>query len=215
MRSLFEGTNVLPATHSSRVWTVRKRCTEPGLGRVPVSQIHHNVMYSYLSGISSKSFFPAGIMFEQSIRSVMEHHKFFTAAPEETVSTVARQMASRNLGAVLVVRNGLLAGIFTERDAVFRVIARGLDPATTPLRDVMTTQPMTLGPEKSFGHALLLMQENGFRHLPVVEGGRPIGIVSARNAMDPDLEEFVWEERRREFHSAGRMGSQAAFTRAP
>jgi CBS domain-containing protein len=215
MRPLFQGANVLPATRSSRVWTVRKRRTDPPVGQGPVSQIHHNMMYSYLAGISGKPFFSAGIMFEQSIRSVMEHHKFFTAAPEETVSTVARQMASRNLGAVLVVRNGLLAGIFTERDAVFRVIARGLDPATTPLRDVMTAQPMTLGPEKSFGHALLMMQENGFRHLPVIEDGRPIGIVSARNAMDPDLEEFVWEERRREYHSAGKMGSQAASCRTP
>lgn len=139
-------------------------------------------------------------MFEQSIRSVMEHKKFFTVAPEETVSTVSRRMASRNLGAVLVVRNGLLAGIFTERDAVFRVIAQGLDPAKTPLQDVMTAKPVTLSPEKSFGHALLLMQEQGFRHLPVIEDGRPIGIVSARNAMDPELEEFVWEARRREHH---------------
>jgi CBS domain-containing protein len=139
-------------------------------------------------------------MFEQSIRSVMEHKKFFTVAPEETVSTVSRGMASRNLGAVLVVRNGLLAGIFTERDAVFRVIAQGLDPAKTPLQDVMTAQPVTLSPEKSFGHALLLMQEHGFRHMPVIEDGRPIGIVSARNAMDPELEEFVWEARRREHH---------------
>jgi len=139
-------------------------------------------------------------MFEQSLRSVMERKKFFTVSPEETVSAVSRKMASKNLGAVLVVRNGLLVGIFTERDAVFRVIGQGLDPAKTPLHDVMTVQPMTLGPEKSFGHALVLMQENGFRHLPVIENGRPIGIVSARHAMDPDLEEFVWEERRREHH---------------
>jgi CBS domain-containing protein len=139
-------------------------------------------------------------MFEQSIRSVMEHKKFFTVAPAETVSAVSRRMASRNLGAVLVVKDGLLAGIFTERDAVFRVIAQGLDPEKTALQDVMTTQPVTLSPEKSFGHALLLMQEHGFRHLPVIEDGRPIGIVSARNAMDPELEEFVWEARRREHH---------------
>ena len=154
-------------------------------------------------------------MFEQSIRSVMERKKFFTIGPEETVSTVARQMANKNLGAVLVVKDGRLVGIFTERDAVFRVIAQGLDPAKTQLLDVMTAQPITLGPEKSFGHALLMMQENGFRHLPVIEGGRPIGIVSARNAMDPDLEEFVWEERRREYHSQGKTGSPSGSWRTP
>ncbi len=59
---------------------------------------------------------------------------------------------------------------------------------------------MTLSPDKTYGHALLLMHDNGFRHMPVVENGRPIGIVSSRNAMDPDLEEFVWEERRREYY---------------
>jgi CBS domain-containing protein len=154
-------------------------------------------------------------MFEQSIRSVMEQKKFFTASPEESVSSVSMRMASRNIGAVLVVSEGLLAGIFTERDAVFRVIAKGLDPAKTPLLDVMTAKPLTLGPEQSFGHALLLMQEKGFRHLPVIENGRPIGIVSARNAMDPDLEEFTWQERRREYHRQGQRGQRLARDERP
>ena len=94
--------------------------------------------------------------------------------------------------------NECLVGIFTERDAVFRVIALGRDAETTRLTDVMTVAPKTLDPDKTFGHALLLMQENGFRHVPVIANGRPVGIVSSRNAMDPDLEEFVSEERRRE-----------------
>jgi CBS domain-containing protein len=64
----------------------------------------------------------------------------------------------------------------------------------------MTAAPKTLGPGKSYGHALLLMQENGFRHMPVVENGRAVGIISSRNAMDPDLEEFVSDERRREHY---------------
>ena len=98
----------------------------------------------------------------------------------------------------MVVQNDRLVGILTERDVVFRVIARGLDAGTTRLNDVMTTAPKTLDPNKTYGHALLLMQENGFRHVPVIENGRPIGIVSSRNAMDPDLEEFVSEVRRRE-----------------
>ena len=71
---------------------------------------------------------------------------------------------------------------------------------TTTLAEVMTASPKTLAPNKSYGHALLLMQENGFRHVPVVENGKAIGIISSRNAMDPDLEEFVFEERRREHH---------------
>jgi CBS domain-containing protein len=130
----------------------------------------------------------------------MEQKKFLTAPPETTVSEAARLMAHKDVGAVMVVKNGQLVGIFTERDAVFRVIAQGRDADATRLTDVMTPEPKTLEPGKSYGHALLLMQENGFRHVPVIEQGRLIGIVSSRNAMDPDLEEFVSEERRREHH---------------
>lgn len=121
-----------------------------------------------------------------------------TAPPETTVSEAARLMADRNVGAVMIVDRERLIGIFTERDAVFRVIARGLDTRTTPVGEVMTTEPKTVDPDKTFGLALLMMHENGFRHVPVIENGRPVGIVSARNALDPEMEEFVPETQRRE-----------------
>jgi CBS domain-containing protein len=139
-------------------------------------------------------------MFNQPIKSIMEQEKLLTAPPETTVSNAARLMAERNVGAVLVVAEEHLLGIFTERDAVFRVIAKGRDANTTQLSEVMTVEPKTLEPGKTYGHALLIMQENGFRHVPVVENGRPVGIISSRNAMDPDLEEYVFEARRREHH---------------
>jgi len=139
-------------------------------------------------------------MFDRPIKSVMETEKFLAAPPETTVSQAASMMAGRNAGAVLVIENGGLVGIFTERDVVFRVVAKGLDPAATALQAVMTRSPLTLDPARTYGHALLLMQENGFRHVPVVENGHPIGIISSRNAMDPELEEFVSEQRRREYH---------------
>jgi len=120
------------------------------------------------------------------------------APPETTVSKAAKLMANKNVGAVMVVEKESLVGIFTERDAVFRVIARGLDAQTTRLADVMTTAPQTVDPDKTFGYALLMMHENGFRHVPVIENGKPVGIVSARNALDPEMEEFVSEARRRE-----------------
>lgn len=136
-------------------------------------------------------------MFNQRIRSVMEPHKLLIAPPETSVSKAAELMAKRNVGAVMVVENEHLIGIFTERDAVFRVIARGLDSRTTHLSEVMTADPKTIEPDKTFGYALLMMYENGFRHVPVIEHGKPIGIVSSRNALDPDLEEFVSEAQRR------------------
>ncbi|MDD2844119.1 MAG: CBS domain-containing protein [Rhodoferax sp.] len=139
-------------------------------------------------------------MFDLPIRSVMERKKFITAAPDRTVSQAARLMAGKDAGAVLVVEGDQLIGIFTERDVVFRVIAAGLEPTETLLRDVMTANPKTLGPTQSYGHALVIMQENGFRHVPVVDEGQAIGIISSRNAMDPDLEEFVADQRRREHY---------------
>ena len=132
----------------------------------------------------------------------MEKKKLVTAPPDATVSKVAKLMASKGVSAILVVEGERLVGIFTERDAVSRVIARGRDPQTTALDEVMTSTVQTVDPDKTFGYALLMMHENGFRHVPVVENGRPIGIISARNALDPDLEEFVSEAQRRKHIAA-------------
>ena len=137
-------------------------------------------------------------MFSQRIRCVMERKKMLTAPPETTVSKAAKLMEKKNVGAVMVVEKERLVGIFTERDVVFRVIARGRDAQTTRLADVMTTAPKTVNPDKTFGYALLMMHENGFRHVPVIENGKPVGIVSARYALDPEMEEFVSEAQRRE-----------------
>ena len=136
-------------------------------------------------------------MFSQRIATVMDRAKALVAPPNTNVSDAARLMATKNAGAIMVVEDGHLVGIFTERDAVFRVVARGLDPKTTPLAAVMTAAPRTIGPNETFGSALLTMHENGFRHMPVVENGAPIGIVSSRNALDPEMEEFVAEAQRR------------------
>jgi CBS domain-containing protein len=136
-------------------------------------------------------------MFSQRIKTVMERKKLLVSASETSVSEAAKQMAKKNVGAVMVVDDKRLVGIFTERDVVFRVVAKGLDARTTKLSDVMTPDPQTTDPDDTYGHALLLMHENGFRHVPVIENGEPIGIVSSRGALDPDMEEFVSEAQRR------------------
>ena len=128
----------------------------------------------------------------------MQRRKLLKAAPEVLVDRAAKLMAAKNVGAVLVVDDNRLVGIFTERDLLVRVVAQRLDAHATRLADVMTREPQTIDPDKPFGYALLVMREKGFRHLPVVESGQPIGIVSSRSAMDPDLEEFTVEASRRE-----------------
>ena len=136
-------------------------------------------------------------MLAMAIREVLEPRKLVVAAPETTVAAAAELMRAGHVGAILVVEGGRLVGIFTERDALFRVIARGRDAAAVPLREVMTPEPTTLAPDETFGYALLVMYEKGFRHVPVVEDGRPVGVLSARHALDPDLEEFTAEAERR------------------
>lgn len=143
-------------------------------------------------------------MFSLLVREVMDKKKALTLSPDTTVTKAAEAMARSNVGAVMVVEQERLAGIFTERDALFRVIARGLDPRATRLAEVMTREPRTVAPSQSYGYALVMMQEYGFRHAPVIDKGRPVGIVSSRNAMDPDLEEFAAEAHRREYIREGR-----------
>ena len=137
-------------------------------------------------------------MFDSPVKSVMQESKVLIAPPETFVTEAARLMAARNVGAIMVVQHDRLVGIFTERDVVFRVVACGLDAQVTRLADVMTRALHTVDLETPFGHALIVMQENGFRHLPVVRDGKPVGIVSSRSAMDPELVEFKSEVHRRE-----------------
>jgi CBS domain-containing protein len=130
---------------------------------------------------------------ERPVRAIIEDQRPVTAAADMTVASASRLMKQRRVGAILVLDKGRLAGIFTERDALFRVIAEGRSPETTTLAQVMTPNPRTIGPDRPFGHALHLMYEGEFRHVPVVENGRPIGIVSARDALGPDLQQFISE----------------------
>jgi len=134
----------------------------------------------------------------------MERRKLLTASPDTSVARAAKLMAERNAGAVMVLVDDQLVGICTERDIVFRVVARDLDVDNTQIGAVMTPAPQTIRPEEPFGRALLIMHENGFRHLPVLEGGALIGVVSARSAMDPDLEEFGVEAARRRWFASTR-----------
>lgn len=142
-------------------------------------------------------------MLSTKVGDLIDPRKVVRAGPGTSVARAVRMMKRSKVGAVLVVEKGRLAGIFTERDAVYRVMAAGLDPQRTQLRDVMTRDPKTVAPDEPFGYALLLMHENGFRHAPVIDNGRPVGVVSARHALDPDLEEFAVEaERRKGFRRA-------------
>ncbi|MGI8894216.1 MAG: CBS domain-containing protein [Casimicrobiaceae bacterium] len=126
----------------------------------------------------------------RSLRSIVAGKTPITAAKTATVLEAAGRMKQQNIGALLVVDGSRLIGVFTERDALFRVLAAGLDPGRTRLAEVMTPQPQTIHPDEPFQNALRIMHKGKFRHLPVVEYDRPLGIVSIRDALDEDLDEF-------------------------
>ena len=136
-------------------------------------------------------------MLGDPIRKVMRKQKLLAGSPATLVSEAAQRMRARNVGAILVLEGDRLVGICTERDIVFRVVAAGLAPDATPIGDVMTSDPITIDADKPFGAALAVMHREGFRHLPVVSDGKAIGVVSARSALDPELEEFASETQRR------------------
>jgi CBS domain-containing protein len=134
---------------------------------------------------------------QRPIKDVIAKQKIVTSPPSTTVREAAKAMKQRNVSSVLIVNAGRLVGIFTERDAVSRVLAEGRDANATKLADVMTRKPKTIGPDKPVGFALLMMYEGGFRHVPVVKDGHPVGLISARDALGPELQEFESELERR------------------
>jgi CBS domain-containing protein len=113
----------------------------------------------------------------QSIREVM------TADPRTieagaTCVDVAREMRDGDVGSLVVVENGAVAGIVTDRDIVVRVVADGTDPSSAKVRDAATMSPVTLTVDQSVDDAIRTMREQDVRRVPVVQDGRPAGIVS-------------------------------------
>ena len=132
------------------------------------------------------------------VSQLVKNQRILTATATMSVAEAAAAMRDAKVGAIMVLNGPRLAGIFTERDALYRVLAAGKDPKRTTLGDVMTADPTTIAADKPFGHALHMMYERGFRHVPVVENGLPIGMVSARDALGPEMEQFEAELRERQ-----------------
>ena len=115
---------------------------------------------------------------QRTMGEIVRDQKPLTLAPTATVSEACAAMYARKVGAVLVAdADRKLLGIFTGRDAV-RLLAEGLDAKSTRVDAVMTKNPTTLGPKATAMDALLLLADCGFRHVPIVDGGRVAGIVS-------------------------------------
>lgn len=131
------------------------------------------------------------------VPDIVQRTDVATMTVDDTILDAAKLMRDRKIAAVVVAAdNGSLCGIVTERDIVFRATAMGLDPATTKISDIMTSNPDTLAPGDSSSDALELMQTRGYRHLPVVENGKCIAVVSIRDlfsSVKETLEESIRE----------------------
>ena len=115
------------------------------------------------------------------IRDIMQRPKAVVARPDETVRDAALRMAENACGSVLVCDDGRLRGIFTERDLLTRVVGKDLDPKETRLEQVMTADPDTIESTDTAREALRRMDEFGYRHLPVMENGQVLGVISMRD----------------------------------
>ena len=107
---------------------------------------------------------------------------FITVAPEDTLGEVAERMSAQNVGAVIVKDFGRMIGILSERD-MLRAMAARVHTSEARVRQFMTPDPITASPETTFDEASQIMLDNGFRHLPVVDGESILGIVSLRRVM--------------------------------
>lgn len=125
---------------------------------------------------------------ERTIASALPARKLVMVSPADSVFQAAVLMAEANCGSALVVSDGVVVGIITERDVITRIVAKSLDPATTSVEAAMTRKPVCASPEMPVTHALYTMMELGFRHFPVVDPAhKPLGVFSLRDAYIDEL----------------------------
>lgn len=120
-------------------------------------------------------------MIRRIVPDVISDQILQKVSPRDTVRQAARLMRDKKIAAVLVMDLDRLVGIVTERDMTVRVVAAGLDPDATPVREIMTTDPDTLAPSDTASDAIRMMKSRNYRHLPVVEDGQVVGMVSVRD----------------------------------
>lgn len=129
----------------------------------------------------------------RTLESIVSQRPLVVAKSSMSIHDAAVAMRDTAVGSVVIEEKGKLAGIFTERDLLNRVVAAGKDPHKTTLAEVMTKDVMGLEGDKPLMHALHLMHQHAFRHVPVLRQGKPIGMVSARDALGIEWQQFQRE----------------------
>jgi CBS domain-containing protein len=125
----------------------------------------------------------------KKLRDIMRHGFLFTLQRGATVAEACHMMATNNVGIVAVLDGDRLAGVFSERDVVRKVIDRGLDPARIPVADVMTSRLVVADADEDYQSAMSKMDQANIRHLPVVSGERLLSMLSIRDLMRVALDD--------------------------
>ena len=138
-----------------------------------------------------------------SVSGILAHKgsAVWSIAPNAMVFDAIELMAEKNVGALPVVEDGKLVGIISERDYTRKVILKGKSSKETPIKDIMTQEPLTVRPGDSIGECMQLMTDKRVRHLPVIEGSKIVGlisigdlvrrIISAQKATIDNLEKYI------------------------
>ena len=132
----------------------------------------------------------------KTLRDLIKDRRLYSVESNRSVLEAARYMMEHNVGALPVLRDGALAGILSERDIMNRVVAVGRTPGTTAVSEVMTANPRAVAADESIEECLFIMQEFGFRHLPIVEGKELRGLVSLRDVLMHHAAEIEQQTRR-------------------
>ncbi len=109
---------------------------------------------------------------------------FYAIAPDATAYDALERMADKNIGALMVMENGKLVGVFSERDYARKVILKGRSSKSTTVRELMSSKPICVDPDKSLRDCMVLMTQNHIRHLPVMDNDVLLGVVSNRDVVD-------------------------------
>jgi CBS domain-containing protein len=128
--------------------------------------------YAYFMRLRDKRRAPVGSLFEarETIHSV---------GPDTIITECVRKMTAERIGALIVMDGERLVGIFTERDALNKVLGAGLDPVSTKISEVMTKDPFCIPPGTTVGEAMEVVTQRRFRHLPIVENGKVLAVISS------------------------------------
>jgi len=131
----------------------------------------------------------------KKLHEIMREGFLFAVRTDASVSEAVRTMSERNVGIVVVLDDDRLVGVFSERDAVRRVMDKGLDPAFTPVEDVMTRDLVVADEHENYQTAMRTMDQANIRHLPVVRGSQVVSMLSIRDLMRVDMERMGEELR--------------------